>query len=71
MWNYTCMLCDDPDAGDYLCARCKDIKKIIACYSADDIAETLEKVYLRDKKKCELKADVEVKRITRSQAEKN
>jgi len=71
MWNYTCYLCDKTDSDDYLCTRCKDIKKIIACYSAEDIAETLEKVYLRDKKKCELKADVEMKRITRSQTEKN
>tara|TARA_Y100000004_G_scaffold195041_1_gene261081 strand:- start:600 stop:827 length:228 start_codon:yes stop_codon:yes gene_type:complete len=64
MWNYTCYLCGKTDSDDYLCETCRGIKKIIACYSEKDILETLENVYLRDKKKCDAKAEVEKTRMT-------
>tara|TARA_Y100001963_G_C6668650_1_gene393982 strand:- start:108 stop:338 length:231 start_codon:yes stop_codon:yes gene_type:complete len=64
MWNYTCYLCDRKDSDDYLCETCRGIKKIIACYNETDILETLENVYLRDKEKCEGKAEVEKTKMT-------
>jgi len=65
---FSCVLCDSPEwTSTGLCSCCHDIGKIIACYSAEEVSETLKKVYLRDTDKCEKKADKEKDEIiTRS-----
>ena len=47
-----------------LCSTCTEISKIVACYSADDVLDTLERIYLREKDKIENKVEAEKKGMT-------
>jgi len=63
MWN--CYLCDSEEwTAIGLCTTCSNISKIVACYSAEEVLETLERVYLREKDKVDNKVDVEKKGMT-------
>jgi hypothetical protein len=59
---FNCCLCDSQEwTASGICSTCDKIKKIIACYSPEEVVDTLETVYLREKTKCDAKADVEKK----------
>ncbi len=66
---FNCVLCDSQEWTSIgLCTCCSEIGKIIACYDAEHVLETLKTVYLRDTDKCEKRAEVETEGIkTRSQ----
>ena len=67
---FNCCLCDSDEwTTTGLCEICNEIAKIVACYNSKEILNTLRKVYLRDKEKCENKATAEkIEKVkTRSQ----
>ena len=47
-----------------LCSTCSEISKIVACYSAEEVLDTLERIYLREKDKIENKVEAEKKTMT-------
>ncbi len=59
---FCCYLCDSQEwTNTGLCSTCHEIGKIIACYDNDSVLKTLQSVYLREKEKCENKAEKEKK----------
>ena len=66
MWTYKCMLCGC-DGSDYLCDKCKEIKKITDIYGVDTVYDTLKRVYIRETKPIENRTEKEANEIiTRS-----
>ena len=63
MWN--CYMCDSSEWTSIgLCSTCSEISKIVACYSAEEVLDTLERIYLREKDKIENKVKAEKKTMT-------
>ena len=63
MWN--CYMCESQEWTSIgLCSTCSEISKIVACYSAEEVLDTLERIYLREKDKIENKVEAEKKTMT-------
>ena len=57
---FNCYLCpSDEWTGSGLCSTCHKIKDIIACYSSEEVLESLSCLYLRVKDKVENKVNKE------------
>jgi hypothetical protein len=57
---FNCYLCpSDEWTGSGLCSTCHKIKDIIACYSSEEVLESLSTLYLREKDKVENKVNKE------------
>lgn len=54
-----------------LCSTCSEISKIVACYSAEEVLDTLERIYLREKDKVENKVEAEKKGMTTRSKKQN
>jgi hypothetical protein len=62
---FSCYLCpSDEWTSTGLCSTCHKIKNIVDCYTADEVLESLETLYLREKLKVNNKVAVELKTMT-------
>ena len=58
---FYCVLCANEEESCYwgnFCSKCIKLKKVIDLYGIDNINDTLDTVYLRDKDKVEKRANV-------------
>jgi len=70
MWN--CYMCESQEWTSIgLCSTCSEISKIVACYSAEEVLDTLERIYLREKDKVENKVEAEKKGMTTRSKKQN
>tara|TARA_R110001592_G_scaffold294772_3_gene564614 strand:+ start:270 stop:521 length:252 start_codon:yes stop_codon:yes gene_type:complete len=53
MFDYSCHLCGNTEEwckdGYNLCAKCTEVKKIVAVYTIESCLKTLKDVYVREK----------------------
>ena len=57
---FNCYLCPSAEwTGSGLCSTCHKIRDIIACYSSEEVLESLQELYLREKDKVENKVKKE------------
>ena len=73
---FYCTLCANEDESCYwgnFCSKCLKLKKIIDLYGIDNINESLETIYIRDKEKIENRSKLLAKESikTRSMAKKS
>ena len=64
MWNYTCMLCGDKESDDYLCEKCRELKKIVDLYNIDVVNTSLKRIFVRDTEPILNRTDKEKSEVT-------
>ena len=58
------MLCGDKDSADYLCQKCRELKKIVDLYNIDVVNTSLKRIFVRDTEPILNRTDKEKSEVT-------